>query len=420
MLVTFIILDKSKSYPKKLITIMHFRFINILAKIAPAFVLGLLSFHARAEETPKELLLNDSIAKASLQYTFMLDDLHGTKLLPRTYVSNKRIMVKENDWTSGFFPGSLWLLYELTKQENFKINAQYYTHLLDKEQFDHGTHDIGFMLYCSDGNALRLTHDSQYKKVLLNAAESLSTRFNPKVSGIKSWDAKPWTYPIIIDNMMNLELLMWASQVDREKDFKSIAVAHADLTLRNHFRSDSSTYHVVDYDPVSGLVLQKKTHQGAADESSWSRGQSWAIYGYTMMYRETGNPKYLKQAQKTALLFINYPTMPEDGIPYWDYNAPQIPNELRDAAAAAIMCSALFELCDYSSGAEKQTFLNFAWKQLTSLTSKNYLATQGTNGGFLLMHATGHHPKNSELDVPINYADYYYLESIIRAKKHLQ
>ena len=220
--------------------------------------------------------------------------------------------------------------------------------------------------------------------------------------------------------MMNLELLMWASQVDREKDFKSIAVAHADLTLRNHFRSDSSTYHVVDYDPVSGLVLQKKTHQGAADESSWSRGQSWAIYGYTMMYRETGNPKYLKQAQKTALLFINYPTMPEDGIPYWDYNAPQIPNELRDAAAAAIMCSALFELCDYSSGAEKQTFLNFAWKQLTSLTSKNYLATQGTNGGFLLMHATGHHPKNSELDVPINYADYYYLESIIRAKKHLQ
>jgi unsaturated chondroitin disaccharide hydrolase len=398
---------------------MNYSLNRFFSKFVYIFFILFIYCAKAATESPKEAILKDAIVRASSQYTWMLKQIHGSKMLPRSFEHNKRMMVKASDWTSGFFPGSLWLLYELTHSEQFKNNAEYYTRLLETEQFDQGTHDIGFMLYCSSGNAYRITHETYYKNILLNGAKSLSTRFNSNVGGIKSWDTKPWTYPIIIDNMMNLELLTWASHETGLSTYKLIATAHADLSLRNHFRLNGSSYHVVDYNPVDGRVIQKRTHQGAADNSSWARGQSWAIYGYTMMYRETGNIAYLKQAQKTALLFINYPTMPIDGVPFWDYNAPNIPNELRDSSAAAIMCSALFELSDFSSGTEKQIFLNFAWKQLTTLMSENYLASVGLNGGFLLMHATGHHPKNSEMDVPLNYADYYFLESLLRAKNHV-
>jgi len=396
------------------------QFSKITSLIVIVVLIIFLQLETVGEEISKDTILNESIEKSSKQYSFLLHEISGRKLLPRSYKNNTHIMVDEKDWTSGFFPGSLWLLYELTDRVEFKNSAEIYTQLLDKEQYDHSTHDIGFMLYCSDGNALRLTHESKYRKVLLNAAHSLSTRFNPKVGGIKSWDTKPWSYPIIIDNMMNLELLMWASHETPDNNYKYISTAHANLSLFNHFRPDGSTFHVIDYNPLTGVIIQKRTHQGASDDSSWARGQSWAIYGYTMMYRETGNLDYLKQAQKTALLFLHYPSMPEDGIPFWDYNAPNIPNELRDSSAAAIMCSALFELSDYTSGSDKQVFLDFAWKQLISLSSTNYFSKLGNNGGFLLLHATGHHPKHSELDVPLNYGDYYYLESLVRAKKHIR
>ena len=241
----------------------------------------------------------------------------------------------------------------------------------------------------------------------------MSTRFDSAVGCIKSWDHGDWQFPVIIDNMMNLEMLFWASKETGDNKYRDIAVTHANTTMKNHFRDNWSSYHVVDYDTITGEVLIKQTHQGLGDETAWARGQSWGFYGYVVCYRETKDPKYLETAVRIANFII--PNLPEDYVPYWDYDDPTIPEAKRDASAGAILASGLYELGNYAENGQKYTEL--ADKIVASLSSDKYLAEVGTNGGFLLKHSVGHMPKNSEVDVPLNYADYYYLEAIKRQKE---
>jgi len=325
----------------------------------------------------------------------------------------KTMMMKSDWWCSGFFAGNLWYLSEYTKDKDIASAADAWTVALEKEQYNKTTHDLGFMLYCSYGNGYRLTKNPTYKKVLLQGAESLSSRFDPKVGLIKSWEGfKGYKYPVIIDNMMNLEFLLWAARESGNKDFYNICISHADKTLANHFRPDNSSFHVVCYD-ANGNVEAKKTAQGYADNSAWARGQAWGLYGYTVMYRETKDKKYLDQAKKLAAFYMTNPNLPKDKVPYWDYNSPLIPNDVRDASAAAITASALLELSSYVDKKMSKNYFKFAEDILVSLSSDTYFAAEGNNN-FLLKHSTGHKMANSEVDTPIIYADYYYLEALIR------
>lgn len=314
------------------------------------------------------------------------------------------------DWTSGFFPGSLWLAYELTGDERLLLDAVDYTNKMLPATFYTGTHDLGFMVGCSYGNALRLCPNDSLKTVIIRTADNLASRFNPEIGAIRSWDFGPWNFPVIIDNMMNLELLFQASKLTGDNKYKDIAIRHADKTMACHFRPDMTSYHVVSYNP-DGSIETRQTFQGRSDESAWARGQAWGVYGYTVCYRETGDKKYLEFAQKIADMIISR-VKTEDHIPLWDYDAPNLPTTPRDASAAAVTSSALFELCGYLP--DGQRYFDYAESILRSLSSPEYLAEPGTNCGFILKHSTGSLAHGSEIDVPLNYADYYYLESLKR------
>lgn len=341
-------------------------------------------------------------------------------LLPRTLDKEGKLITSDSKWwTSGFFPGVLWYLYEATGDTLLKEYACDYTSRVEKEKYNKGNHDVGFMLYCSFGNGYRLTGNEKYKQVLLKGAESLSTRYKDHIGVIRSWDFNRavWQYPVIIDNMMNLELLEWASKNSDNSRFASIARSHADVTLKNHFRADYSCWHVVSYDTITGQPEKKHTRQGYSHESSWSRGEAWALYGYVMMYRETQQKHYLAHAKKVANYILTHPRMPEDGIPYWDYDAPDIPDTYRDASAGAIMASAFIELSTMIQGELSRKCLMMAETQLKTLTSPEYLAEPGTNGNFILKHSVGSLMEHSEVDVPLTYADYYYVEALLRYQK---
>lgn len=325
------------------------------------------------------------------------------------------------DWRSGFFPGSLWYLYELTGKEYWAQEAEKFTESIEKAKNITYHHDIGFIINCSFGNGLRLKNIDAYKDVIITAAKSLSTRFRPaggvlqswNVTG-KSWQAKRgWECPVIIDNMMNLELMFKATQLSGDSTYYRIAVSHADRTLKEQFRPDGSCYHVVDYGLIDGKVHHRQTAQGYSDESCWSRGQAWAIYGYTMCYRFTHFKRYLDQAIKTFHMMKNKTTMPDDLIPYWDMDAPKIPNEPRDVSSAAVIASALYELSTIDI-ANANEYKNYADRIMNSLATDKYRAKLGENGNFLLMHSVGSIPHGAEVDKPLNYADYYYLEALTR------
>lgn len=333
-------------------------------------------------------------------------------VFPRSIKEGKLRVVDKYDWTSGFFPGTLWYGYELTGDENLKNKAREYTQKLSEVQHYTGTHDLGFMMYCSYGNALRLAPLSGDSLVIINSSKSLASRYNPTVGLIRSWDFGDWSYPVIIDNMMNLEMLFWASKHSVDSSFYKVATRHADITMTNHFRPDMSSFHVVSYHPEDGSVESQGTFQGYSDESAWARGQAWGLYGYTVCYRETKDIKYLNQAKSIATYIMSNPAIAEDLVPYWDYNAPDIPNAPRDASAAAVTASALLELSNYvKDGTE---YIDYAERILKSLSSDQYLSPKGQNHGFILIHSVGHLPANSEIDTPLNYADYYYLEALKR------
>lgn len=366
----------------------------------------------------------DLINKISNQLHYSIElnnniNTSETAIFPRSLKTSGEIrLVNKRDWTSGFYPGTLWLMYDLTGENSWKKEAVKFTEKLEGEQFNDSNHDIGFKMMSSFGQGYRLTTNKQYEEILIQSARTLITRFNENVGCIRSWDhhKDKWDFPVIIDNMINLELLFWASKETGDPVFYNIAVKHAETTMRNHFRMDYSSYHVVGYDTITGEVTAKNTRQGFGDESAWARGQAWALYGYTMVYRETQNPEFLQQAERIANYIINIVQFPKDFIPYWDFDAPNIPNEPRDVSAAAVMASALYELstlCDKN----RNTYLLTANKIMESLSSPEYFNEQGTNRGFLLRHSTGSKPLDSEIDVPLIYADYYYLEAIIRKAK---
>lgn len=375
--------------------------------------------HSGGYQPDKSLLavIDEDFRDAAAQYRVLANNLPADKF-PKTYfpATGQYEFSGSGWWCSGFYPGSLLYLYEQTRDAALYTEAERILKVLEKEKYNTATHDLGFMLFCSFGNANRVAPKPEYKEILLTGAKSLSTRFNPKVGCIKSWDSKPSDFLVIIDNMMNLELLFWATRVSGDSSFYKIAVTHANTTIKNHFRPDYSSYHVLNYNPETGAVQQKRTAQGAADESAWARGQAWGLYGYTVTYRETKDPKYLEQAQHIADFLLNHPNLPADKIPYWDFNAPGIPNALRDASAAAIMASALIELSGYVSPGESKRYLDVAATILRSLSGTTYKAAPGTNGGFILQHGVGHLPNKTEVDVPLTYADYYFIEAMIRYK----
>ncbi len=316
------------------------------------------------------------------------------------------------DWTSGFFPGCLWYGFEASNDPFYKDAAERWTQGLERIQSWGGSHDIGFMIFCSYGNGYRLTKNEQYKKVLLQTARTLMTRYNPVAGVIKSWDNRRWPYPVIIDNMMNLELLFWASQNGGTQAMYDAAFSHAEHTMKNHFRPDYSTYHVVGYDTTNGTVLTRGTNQGYADSSCWARGEAWALYGFTAAYRFTKDQRFLNTAQHTADYFIAH--LPADFVPYWDFQAPKIPNEPRDASAAAIAASGMLELSTVVASPElKIKYYDAATKILRALSGPPYLA-QGTPSHAILNHSTGHKPAKGEIDVSLIYGDYYFLEALTR------
>lgn len=371
-----------------------------------------------SENTKMADLIQKDFAFAGSQYKFLMKDLPDDKI-PHSYDAekDKKINREISWWTSGFYPGSLWLIYEETKDPEIKNEAERALQIIEPNRNYTGNHDVGFMIFCSFGNAYRITGDTAYYQPILDAAKALSTRYRPNMKAIQSWNKNQyWDQPVIIDNMMNLELLEWVSKETGNKKYDSIAVNHANTTLKNHYRDDYSSYHVVDYDPETGAVTKKKTWQGYSDSSAWSRGQAWGLYGYTMMYRFTKDEKYLDFAQKIAGFILNHPRLPADKIPYWDYDDPDIPNVPRDVSAASITASALLELGQYVKGDKKQNYINVAETILKNLSTPEYLAKEGENGGFLLKHSTGALSLNSEIDVPLNYADYYFLEALKRYK----
>ena len=354
----------------------------------------------------------DRVFDRAVHQLILTDASLGEKEYPRSLDAEGNLVKSDNKWwCCGFYPGSLWYTYEHTGNEQIKALADKYTRSLVINEIRRD-HDMGFIVWCSYGNAFRLTGDESYKPMIEDAAEILAARFSPVTKTIRSWNY-PLEYQVIIDNMMNLELLEEASKMFACDSLDLIARTHANTTMENHFRDDYSSYHLVCYDMEDGSVERKVTVQGYADDSAWARGQAWAVYGYAMMYRETGVEEYLQQAVNVADMIIPY--LPEDGVPYWDFNDPKIPDTYRDASAGAVIASALVELSGYvDSKSKARKYLASAETILRTLASDAYLCAEGECHGFLLKHSVGNLPKNSEVDVPLTYADYYFLEALIR------
>ncbi|WP_029276787.1 glycoside hydrolase family 88 protein [Pedobacter borealis] len=389
-----------------------------MKKIIFIFLMASGSLFAQKKQK-MSVLIDQQFHFAAEQYGVLKHNIASGEM-PRTFnpATGKVVTSDTKWWCSGFYPGSLLYIYEYTKNPDIKAEAEKRLAILEKEKHYLGNHDLGFMMYCSFGNAYRLFHKAEDKATIDTSAMSLATRYRPSIESIQSWDSNELLKcPVIIDNMMNLEMLCWVSDNGGDKRFKEIAINHANTTLKTHFRADNSSYHLVDYDLKTGQIIKKITWQGLADSSAWARGQGWGLYGYTMMYRFTKDKNYLNQARKIAAFLINHPNLPADKIPYWDYNAPNTPTQYRDASAGALIASALLELGQYTGAKEKKLYVNTAETMLRSLASDKYRAKLGENGGFLLLHSVGHMPNKTEIDVPLTYADYYYLEALLRYKK---
>ena len=376
-----------------------------------------------AENNDISNIINNDINFSTRQYSLMLQQIgrEGKVRIPKTIDKlGRMVYIPIDDWCSGFFPGSLCYLYQLTNDKSWLVQSKRFTEALDSIQYLTWHHDVGFMIGSSYLNIYRLSPNKAYKKAIIQTAKSLCTRFRKKAGVIQSWNVdrgwqskRGWTCPVIIDNMMNLELLFEATRLSGDSTYWKVAVSHANKTLENQFRKDGSCYHVVDYDPNNGAVLHRQTAQGYADNSAWARGQAWAVYGYTVCYRYTHDRKYLDQAVKTLNFVMQNPNLPNDLIPYWDFDAPNIPNEPRDVSSAACIASALYEMNNYLPD---NGYTSLADRIIRSLSSPEYRAPLGKNGCFLLMHSVGSIPHNNEIDVPLNYADYYFLEALTRRK----
>ena len=389
--------------------------------LVAAGLLLLLSASAKPAREPMEDLTARVFKLAEKQFVLMDSQLEEGEF-PSSVKKASLSKTKPSSWVSGFFPGSLWYVYLYDKDPRFEALAAKYTERMQPVLEKDRSHDIGFQVNCSYGNALRITGDPKWQPAMEKGASLLAGRVKPAAGVTRSWNfsakGKDWKCPVIIDNMMNLELLMEAARLTGADSLRRIAVSHAETTMKNHFRPDGTCFHVVDYDPETGEVRSKCTHQGYADDSAWARGQAWALYGFTMMYDKSLRPEFLDQAQKVARMLLK--RLPEDGIPFWDFDAPEIPDEHRDASAGAIMASAFVKLAGLTKDKKlSKQCLTMAETQLRTLASPLYLAAPGENCGFLLMHSVGNLPKKSQVDVPLTYADYYFLEALLRWNKIL-
>ena len=328
------------------------------------------------------------------------------------------------EWCSGFWPGVLWMTYNYTNDDSIRRAAEGYTaslnFLAERPAYDH---DLGFLVINSFLKGYEATGNEEYKRIALAAADTLATLYNSKVGTILSWPRHVKDYGghnTIMDNMINLELLFWASLTpdpspkgEGRKRLYDIAVSHADTTMRYHFRPDGSCYHVAVYDTLSGNFLRGQTHQGYADSSMWSRGQSWAIYGYTMVYRFTKEQRFLEHAQKVTDIYLKrLKETSGDWVPIWDMDDPRGQQAPKDASTACVVASALLELQQYVDAEKGKTYREAAENMLRDLSSDKY-QSRDKNCAFLL-HSTGHHPAGSEIDASIIYADYYYIEALLR------
>ncbi|MDF3078450.1 MAG: glucuronyl hydrolase [Sphingobacteriaceae bacterium] len=387
--------------------------------------------------TQKQLIA-ENFSVAAQQYDKMLEVATDLTKYPRGSAKDGTLRyVGINDWTGGFWPGILWYMFEYTGDAKWRATAEKWTASLESNQFNTSHHDIGFMMYDSYGNGYRLTHNEAYKPILIQSAKSLMKRYSPVAGSIQSWNKKKsvggkntWEFPVIIDNMMNLELLFFASKITGDNSYRDAAIKHAETTMKNHVRPDYSSYHVVSYDPATGAVKYRQAAQGFSDNSTWARGQSWGIYGFTVAYRETKDKRFLQTAQGMADFFLNHKKLPSDKVPLWDFNVGEAgyvpdwkfdPNQYqpipRDASAAAITSSALLELSKYVDEAHAKTYKQAAIAMIQSLSSPAYRAEPGSNNYFMLKNSVGSFPANAEVNSPLVYADYYFLEALLRLKK---
>lgn len=383
------------------------------------FITSLLCLACQNQESMEELTAR-VFERAAAQMELMDKNLDsaavsnpGVAIYPRSINKEGALWTSNYKWwCSGFYPGSMWYVYEYTGDEKIKELALKYQAGLEPLRFRKDDHDIGFQLMCSYGNCLRLTEDQTCVPVLIDGANSLASRFDPEVGCTRSWSFGKWSFPVIVDNMMNMELLLKAAELGGSDSLKNVALTHARTTMKNHFRDDKSCFHLVDYNPETGEVAGKQTVQGLADDSAWARGQAWGLYGFTMVYRFCKEQDILDHAIAIAEYLL--PRLPEDGVPFWDYDSAEIPNDVRDASAAAIMASGLIELSRYVDAEKAERYLATAEKMLRTLASEEYLCAEGEDYGFLLKHSTGNKNTDSEVDVPLTYADYYFLEALIR------
>ena len=356
--------------------------------------------------------VSDRVFQRAAEQFILMDSNLAEGEFPRSLDTLGNLVTSDSKWwCCGFFPGSLWYTYEYTGDERIKALAEKYTRSIKVADLLYD-HDLGFEVWCSYGNAFRLTGDQTYKPQIEDAAALLATRYSPVVKAIRSWNNPHKGFRVIIDNMMNLELLEEASKMFACDSLDRIAQDHANTTMANHFREDYTTWHLVNYVDSDGSVRRKHTVQGYSDDSAWARGQAWALYGYTMMYRETGRREYLQQALNVGDMILCH--LPEDGVAYWDFDDPKIPDTYRDASAAAVMASAYVELCGYAEGRQCKEYKAVAENILRTLASDEYLCAPGECQGFLLKHSVGSIPHGNEVDVPLTYADYYFLEALIR------
>jgi len=387
--------------------------------------IGSIVFSCRntRELTFEELRSPDSIVIDTVlelfveKYRDFIGQHHDTTLFPRSYENGKMNLVSSRDWTSGFFPGILWYLYEYTGEDDFLRAARSWTNSLKEESYNTSTHDIGFIINSSFGQAYRLTKDDSYKEVLDTAARSLASRFNDHIGCIKSLDFfEGYNFPVLIDNMVNLEVLYKAWRWNHNNNFYRIANEHALKTMEMLFRPDFSAYQVIDFDLNSFEPDYKGAFQGYSDSSSWARGQAWGLYGFVMAFRETEDRVFLDQSIRIASYILGNQNMPDDCIPYWDFQTPDIPDAKRDASAAAILASALIDLSTFPEVQQPEHYLMIAEHIIKSLTVQGYVASRTENENFVLKHSVGNMPGKIEVDVPMIYGDYYFLEALMKHK----
>ena len=394
------------------------------------FAITFCALAACQSQQTKVLNVEQALDYCAAQVNKALDELQGNDgtydftMQPRNILQGETSwncrQARAEEWCSGFWPGVLWMDYAHTKNDSIRKAAEGYTaslnFLAEQPAYDH---DLGFLVINSFLKGYEATGSEDYKRIALAAADTLATLYNKKVGTILSWPRHVKDYGghnTIMDNMINLELLFWAAENGGSEELKDIAIAHADTTMRYHFREDGSCYHVAVYDTLSGDFIKGVTHQGYADWSMWSRGQSWAIYGYTMVYRFTKEQRFLNHAQKVTDIYLKrLQETSDDWVPLWDMDDPRGQQAPKDASAACVVASALLELQQYVDAEKGKQYREAAGNMLRDLSSNRY-QSRNTNCAFLI-HSTGHHPAGSEIDASIIYADYYYIEALLRLEK---